>query len=302
MQQRGTGEQRRIGLVYSGGISKCAYQIGFTKALLKYIDSSEVVAVAGTSMGIFTAYSFSSEKIDLFEWMFKKIDIDRKRELFWRVGFKDLLGDVMRTVCRPTDDLQIPLYFPVSYFPILSVKYYKLCGEFNPLWKKYIAAGSNFPFLKPVPRFIHGRLAFDGGAVDNIPLYPMLHYRDESDFDLIIVLHFDARYDWRRDFSTDIPIIDIDVSICNDFKKDHFDFGREYVMEMLTRAEEYGDGICRELFDGEFTRERLKKTTEAIFMRERAERQRHSSADGWLSVVNRLGKALRSDSDKPIEL
>lgn len=64
----------RIGIAYSGGISKCAYQVGFTKALLRYVEKSEIVAVSGASMGLFSAYALSADKLDFLEWIYKRID------------------------------------------------------------------------------------------------------------------------------------------------------------------------------------------------------------------------------------
>lgn len=175
-------------------------------------------------MGIFSAYALSADKLGSLECMYRNIDIPKKSELFWEVFARNLLSDTTDNIISLGDMLDIPMCFPVTFIPIFAVRYYWLFGEYNPCWKKYIRAGTNFPFLRIFPSFLRGRMAMDGGAVDNIPLYPLLRKGnlftpEEEELDLIIVLHFDARYDYRKEFSSDVPILDIDVSICNDFKK-----------------------------------------------------------------------------------
>ncbi|MBQ9728425.1 MAG: patatin-like phospholipase family protein [Clostridia bacterium] len=291
----------RIGIAYSGGVSKCAYQIGFTKALLKFIDRSEIKAVSGSSMGLFSAYALSANRLDRIEWIYRKMDIESPVKLFWEVAAKGLMTKTLDEFMNIEDRLQIPVCFPVCYIPIFSTRYYWLRGEYNPIWKKYIKAAAYFPSLHLTPMFQRGRLVLDGGAVDNIPIYPLLNFcrpfATEQPLDLIIALHFDARYDNRRYFFGETPILDLDVSICNDFKKNHFDFSSEYVTEMLNSAEKYGEKICAILFDGDCSKEGIKRKIDTIFLMEHEQRERNSSADALVSLLNVLGRTFRSKSD-----
>lgn len=198
-------------------------------------------------MGIFSAYALSADKLGSLECMYRNIDIPKKSELFWEVFARNLLSDTTDNIISLGDMLDIPMCFPVTFIPIFAVRYYWLFGEYNPCWKKYIRAGTNFPFLRIFPSFLRGRMAMDGGAVDNIPLYPLLRKGnlftpEEEELDLIIVLHFDARYDYRKEFSSDVPILDIDVSICNDFKKKPLQF-----FEPIYRGDAGGGGRIRRL-------------------------------------------------------
>lgn len=249
-------------------------------------------------MGLFVAYGLAADKLDALEFMYRKIDIGRKRELLWQVFAKDLLMREISGFFRSEDVLTIPVYFPVSYIPFFSVRYYELYGQFNPLWKKYAAAAANFPFLKIFPNVLNRRFAIDGGAADNIPLYPLLKSREtEADggFDIIFVLHFNSRYEYRREFITDIPIIDLDVSAGNGFSKRHFDFSRAYITEMLESSYEYGKGICAKIFGAGTERRELKRMADEIFLEEHEIRQRHKSADGLVSILNAIGKTVRSE-------
>ena len=105
------------------------------------------------------------------------------------------------------------------------------------------------------------------------------------------------KYESQKEFKTNIPILDIDVSIKNDFKKRHFDFSREYVNEMICSGYEYGTEISKKLFCTECNRRTFKRSIDEIFLSEYGIRQWHESMDGLLTVFNNLGKALRSTSD-----
>lgn len=274
--------------------------MGFLKSLLKYIDLSEIKVIAGSSIGLMNAYALSAGKCDLVEAMYRSVDISKKGELLKQVLFKKLLIREIDALLSPKDFLGIPLVFPVCHIPIYNVNYYWVLGNYKPIWKQYITAAINFPFLCLFPSWLNHRFAIDGGAADNIPIYPILKKGEEflgagEKFDLILALHFDARYDYRKEFKTDVPILDLDLGICNDFKKNHYNFSKEYIDEMFVKAEEYGDVICSKLFDGDCSREGLKKTINEIFIAEHTARQGNISLDRFFSMLNTLGKVFRSD-------
>lgn len=302
LKTKKTRNNLNIGIVYAGGISKCAYQLGFTKALLAFVPQQDICVCSGASMGLFSAYALSAGKLAELEDIYESINTVKSVELFWQVCVKQLMSRAMNSFFLLEDELKIPVCFPVASVPLLKTTYYWLCGQFNPFWKPYIKAASSFPLVCGMPKVIDKHLALDGGAVDNIPLYPVLKCQNEflaprQRLDLAIVLHFHPRYDYRKEFRTDIPVLDIDVSLHNDFKKRHFDFSREYVREMICSAEEYGKKICKRLFDGSKSRSSLMKKIDAVFLEEHKERQWHESVDGGLTVFNTLGKALRRDSE-----
>ena len=252
-------------------------------------------------MGLFVAYSLATDRLDDFEYLYRNIDIRSTPQLFYQVFFKHLLWNYIGEFCSLYDEVEIPLAFPVCRIPLFNLRYYWLKGKYNPCWQKYFRAAINFPFLCVFPSVLERRFAIDGGAGDNIPIYPVLkkgngYLPAGEDFDLLIVLHFDARYDYRREFTTDIPVLDLDLGICNEFKKNHYDFSKEYIGEMLARAEEYGEKICSLLFAGECTREELQERVNGIFVGEHALRQKNVSVDRLISLLNYLGKVLRNDA------
>ncbi len=267
---------------------------------MEFVDREEITMVSGASAGIFTGYSFAADKLDWLEDIYCKIDIHKTSELFWQVFAKRLVSKYINAMSANEDKLTIPFCFPVCYIPIYSVRYYWIFGRYNRAWRKYFRAAINYPFLQIIPSFINGRLAIDGGAADNIPLFPLLHKSrpilSSEKLDLVFVLHFDARYDWHKDFVTDVPVIDLDLGICNGFEKAHYDYSEKTIRQRIDSAYEYGKKICGRLFEGDCSQEGLQKTINEIFIEEHAVRQQNISIDRFFSMLNIIGRFVRSDS------
>lgn len=289
----------KIAIVFAGGISNCAYEIGFAKAILEYFDRKDILYVSSSSAGIFTGYGLCANKLDLVEWMYRHIDISNKGELFWQVFAKGLLTSYIKSIGAPEDELDIPLCFPVCYVPLASIRYYWIEGRYNKAWKHHMEAAMNYPFLKIFPNFMHGRIAIDGGAIDNIPLYPVMKKAyapgKEGRPDLIFVLHFDARYDYRKEFPSDIPVLEVDLGICNNFEKEHYDYSSVTIGKRIDAAYEYGMKNIGRILSGGGTHETMKKAIDEIFLEEHDMRQKNFSLDRLFSLLNVVGKALRSD-------
>lgn len=268
--------------------------------MLNHFSRDEIKLVSASSGGIFTAYGLCADKLDFVEQVYKNIDISKKTELFWQVFAKGLLSDLVDLLISDNDELEIPLCFPVCHIPLFSVGYYWIHERYNRVWGKYIKAAMNYPFLKLLPNFIHGRFAIDGGSADNIPLYPLLKQsrplQGGEELDLVFVLHFDARYDYRKEFITDVPVLDLDLSYCNDFSKAHYDYSKKTITERINKAYEYGNNLLSRLLDGDCTRESLQKTVNDIFLEEHTLRQRNFSVDRLVTFLNVIGRALRKDS------
>lgn len=250
-------------------------------------------------MGMLSGYAVAADKMDVYESFFRNIQTGKMITLLWKVLFERLMRKQLNAFTRADDCLDIPLCFPVSHIPLYSVKYYWLLGRHNPRWYKYMKAALNFPFLNFFPSVLNGRLAIDGGATDNIPLYPLLARHKEfveNGLDLIIVMHFDARYDYRADFVTDLPVLELDLGICNGFSKKHYDFSAEYVDEMINASYAYGRKICERLFGTDCSRESLQRVINEIFLEEHPLRQQNYSADRLVTILNKLGKFLRNDA------
>lgn len=265
---------------------------------MNYVSRDEIALIAASSAGIFSAYALAVDKLDYVEHIYRSVNITQKRELFWQVFAKGLLSKYLDALMDNNDVLTIPLCFPVCYIPLFSVRYYWICGKYNSLWKKYFNAATNYPFLHILPNVLEGRFAIDGGAVDNIPLFALLQKErpvlPQRKLDLILVLHFDARYNYRREFDTDIPVLDLDLSYCNTFQKNHYDYSSESITKRIEKSYDYGERIFSRLFAGDCTKQAFQNTINEIFLEEYALRQRNLSLDHFFSCLNSFGKLLRN--------
>ena len=267
---------------------------------MQFVSRDDIKLLSCSSAGISVGYAFSANKLDFIEKIYKGVNISSPSKLLWQVFAKGLLQRYIDTIVEDDDNLEIPLCFPVCYVPVWSVKYHWIKGTYNRQWKKYIIAATNYPFLKIIPSVVEGRLAIDGGAIDNIPLFPLLQDTKltpySGDLDLIFVAHFDARYDYRREFDPDIPVIDLDLSYSNNFEKRHQDYSTATITKRIEKAYEYGTKIMSRLFSGDNSREYFKKTIDEIYKEEREARKKNFSLDSIWSFLNVLGKLFRNEN------
>ncbi len=72
----------RIGIVFSGGFAKGAYEVGFCKALLEYTKLENIKAVSGASIGALNAYGLVNNKFDYIQNIWQNLEIKSAREFF----------------------------------------------------------------------------------------------------------------------------------------------------------------------------------------------------------------------------
>lgn len=272
-----------VGLVLSGGLAKGAYQAGFLRAVKE--SGVNVTSLSCASIGIFGGYAFSANKVDKLVSMWQQIHFDNVFDLAGSVWFKHFLKDEIKMIVEENDSLKIPLYAPVCYLPFLHMNYYKMYGEYDKRWNSFIHSAISFPFISGGPRFLKGQIALDGGLMDNIPVQPILF---NEKVDVILVAHFEAGYRPRKNYlMRGIPILDFDISIHNMFRKRSFDFHGDTLKSMLDSGYEYGNCICKELFDGR-TVEETVSNSETIKEKEASLRFDNSTLDTWIQRANEL--------------
>ncbi len=272
-----------VGLVLSGGVAKGAYQAGFLKAMKE--GGVNVTSISCASIGIFGGYAYSADKVDKLVSMWQKIHFDNVFDLAGSVWFRHFLKNELTMMVENEDSLKIPLYAPVCYFPFLHMDYYKMYGDYDKRWYSFIRSAISFPFISGGVRFLKGQVALDGGLMDNIPVQPIL-FNEKPD--VILVLHFAAGYRPRKSHvMCGIPILDFDISIHNMFRKRSFDFHGDTLKSMLDSGYEYGNYICKDLFDGRSIEETLKNS-EIIRNKELGLRFDNSTFETWVQRANDL--------------
>lgn len=285
----------RLGLVYSGGLAKGAYQVGFTKALMEFIGPGDINVVSSSSMGMSCAYALSANKLDKLERLWSEIDIRNGFSTVANLMFGKMLDGKINLLIEQNDSLLFPVYFNICYLP-LKVQYVKLDGKYLDGWRELMCAGMGFPILTGAPIRFNRRLAMDGGAVDNIPLFPLLA---KERLDLIIVLHFDAFYNPSKEFSQSVlRVLDFDLSYNNRFVKESYDLRQSSIRKMIDSGYEYGKFVCNELFrDGKDCAEDVYRNGLKLMSKEKTFRQHSPTVDVLFSALNKVGKIFRNDAN-----
>ncbi len=238
-----------IGLVISGGVAKGSYQVGFLKALNEEIKhtSIKVSAVSCSSIGIFSGYAYAADKMDALSDIWNRVHFDSTVDLLYDVWFKHFLKDAIHELVKENDSLKIPMYTPICYLPFVHMDYFRLYGDFYKKWPRFMLGAASYPFLSGGIHWFKGQMSFDGGAMDNIPIMPLLF---DGSPELILVLHFEAGFKPRKKYlDYGIPIIDFDISIDSVLRKHSFDFHHDTNIRRMEDGYIYGKKICSVLFD-----------------------------------------------------
>ena len=80
-----------MGIVFSGGFAKGAYEVGFCKAILEYINKENIKAVSGASIGALNAYGFINNKLDYICDIWKNLDFKSAKEFFVKQDKRDIV-------------------------------------------------------------------------------------------------------------------------------------------------------------------------------------------------------------------
>ena len=219
----------RTGIVFSGGIAKGAYQIGFCRAFMEY-PSFQLSAVSAASVGTLNGYALSSGKLSLAEKLWRNINTKSFREIYDKVFRHSLVFELIEKICSESDHLNVPFY-SVFWVPnSLRPKYI----QFNQLDRKsrldFLKASISLPpVMKPVE--IDGVKFYDGAIVDNTPLNPLFPHQ----LDFIISIQFDGYIPAQEQQGSSCPILFLNLQNYTGFY-DSFHLAQNEVEAMM----EYG--------------------------------------------------------------
>lgn len=168
-----------IGLVFSGGGGKGAYQIGVWRALRELGLEGQVVAVSGTSVGALNAALYLKGDLEFAEQLWNSISNemlllpspDSEDSFFSNAGLQQLLDGALSQPDRSPP----PLCFATcKRLDDGQVRYFELRHLINSGYRRQILlASSALPGVFP-PVVVDGERYIDGGANgDNVPVYPL---------------------------------------------------------------------------------------------------------------------------------
>jgi len=197
----------KIGLVFSGGGSRGAYQIGVWKAMRELGLDKKVTVVTGTSIGAVNGAAFVQNEFKLMENLWNEIEFEKifssikeNRRVHLQLGleiFTKLGADVMPLKEMIRDYINEDKIYDSSIgYGLVTTNLSK--RKFETLYKtdiekgklaEYIIASSTFPLFKT--HLINKHKFIDGGIFDNLPIQPAVEHYSKPDLIICInVSHF----------------------------------------------------------------------------------------------------------------
>ena len=287
----------KIGLVLGGGFAKGSYQMGFIKALTRYIPAESISCIYASSIGTINGYALSCGKLGEAEYLCKNIDF-KDIANFVKVAYKDrIFSKMVDMIAKEGDKISIPLTFSLCRFPKLEKLYVTFIGENSKECTDALKASIAFPIATKPAKFLKKHY-IDGGAMDNIPVRKLT---EDTDCNLIIVLHCDTRYIPPQEIYKDDKIImDLDVSVELASPLEGFDIRHKTLVKMFEEGEKYGEKVCDYVFKGfpDIEFDVLRKRVNEFLISDYQTRRKRASFDTFYTFLNQVYYALFEDDDK----
>lgn len=228
----------KIGIVLGGGFARGAAQAGFIKGMLPYINKQDIKLISCASIGAINGIAFSIDRLKYVEEIYRTSNFYDMKNL--KLGLKNrLVESILTTLLGEDPKFSIPLYITGTCLNTLSTHYFYITNDTAPEdLRKITNITLTFPFVNGIWRKEYNRLYVDGGATDNIPVYPFLYHH----VDLLLILHCYPKYlPPINIIKSNTVVIDIDIAArcSNDIST--YSFQKENLNNMLDIGTKYGE-------------------------------------------------------------
>ena len=276
-----TTEIKKIALVFSGGLSRGAAHIAFANELVKKIGLDRFCVITGASIGAINAYATSVGHTQDLVDIYGNIDCDNTKQFIKKVK-NDFFGETFNSL---EDEIKVPTYVTVTKLVGFDCGYYCLDHMPRKDLKACINSSMAFPIVNGPGKFA-GRLVLDGGATDNIPVWPVTYF----DPDMVIILHCYSRY-YPPEFlfehlRKDCIVVDVDVSLNFERRMTPFSFSKLDFDCMLKQGAIDGKEFAEKIFE-DFNTENVRQRTYR-YINEKMEVRRKKNWNGYLELVEML--------------
>lgn len=221
----------KIGIVFSGGFAKGAYEVGFCKAILEYIDIKNVKAVSGASIGAINAYGFINNQFEYVLNIWQNLEFKSAKEFFVKADKRKIIYDYIAGMqSQVIGENSAPCYINYIKVPNISLCYKNVNNEDNKIQNDFLRASISVPGLYN-PILVKEDYYVDGAFLDNTPIAPL----EREELDLIFILRFDHASEQYEELDIDAPIIEI---VFEDDKKlkDYFYFNSSLTNRLIDRG------------------------------------------------------------------
>lgn len=279
----------KIGIVFSGGFAKGAYEIGFCKAILEYINIDYIKAVSGASIGAINAYGFINNKLEYLSNVWTNLEFKSAKEFFVKSDKRNIIYEYIENMQTDiSNSNNTPCYINYIKVPNISLCYKNINKEQSGNQKEFLKASISVPGLYN-PIFVKEDYYVDGAFLDNTPISPL----QNENLDLIFVLRFDHAGEQYEDLQTDAAIIEI---VFEDDKKlkDYFYFNSTLTNKLIEQGYRKSKDILDVVFKYGQDIEYIKSIAR-IYNQESPNNLIPKSGEELVNKMNKLRKMFKNE-------
>lgn len=279
----------RIGLVFSGGFAKGAYEIGFCKAIMEYTKMDNIKAVSGASIGAINAYGFINNKFEYLCKVWKSLEFRSAKEFFVKSDKRKVIYDYITDM--QLDEIkksEAACYINYIKVPNITLCYKNVNNESSEIQNDFLKASISVPGLYS-PILVKEDYYVDGAFLDNTPISPLAN----ENLDLIFVLRFDHASEEYNDLNTNAAIIEI---VFEDDKKlkDYFYFNSSLTNRLIEQGYKKSKDILEVVFKYGENIEYIKSIAK-IYNQESRKNLIPKSGEELVNKMNKLRKIFKNE-------
>lgn len=272
----------KLGLVLGGGFSKGAVQLGFLRGFYSIYPIESTKVISSSSIGALSALALANHKMDFLKQQYLTKNIVSIRHL--KMNLKNRLVPEIVNQLVEGWNTQIPIYISGTCVNTLSTHYFYIdaLANYEAIFKA-VNITLTYPAINGLFKVYDKRLYIDGGALENIPTYPLEFY----DLDFILILHCASNYlPPIHLFNRNALVIDLNLESCLDKNYSSFSFKSENMKSMLEAGEQYGEEFAKRIHLLE-SKEALKKELQAL-KRAECKKKKRCTSFNLVEILNRI--------------
>lgn len=284
-----------IGIVFSGGFAKGAYEIGFCKALLEYTDKVNIKAVSGSSIGGLNAYGFINNKLDYLYDIWKNIDFRSSKEFFLSQQKRNIVYKYIDELVEKSSSSDLPCFINYIKVPNIKLCYENINNEEKEIQNALLKACISVPTLyKPV--HINNSVYVDGAFLDNTPIIPLKN----KDLDLIFVLRFDHASENYKNLDTNATIIEIAFEDDKTLRN-YFYFNKNLTNKLIKEGYNQSKVILNNIFKQGNDIEYIN-SLKSLYNKESPKNILPRTGEQIVNKINKLNKIFKTEFVSDIEM
>jgi len=274
---------KKVGFVYSGGLSRGAGQIAFVKEIIDKIGYDKIEVISASSIGALNAFATSMNNIDELIDFYWNLDCDSTKHFMKKIR-NDLYNDVFNRV--EGDKLNFDTYVTGTRMAGLNCEYFCLNKMSRDDIKTVINVSMSYPIVNGPIKFKR-RHYIDGGATDNVPVYPLSYYKD---LDMILIIHnYPKLYppEFIYETNPNAVIVDVDVTLpLPKGKFTSFSLTKDSFRAMIENGRKTGKEFANYIFQ-DMDKDNVQKRCYE-FTRANLEARKDKGGDGLMNFVSVL--------------